>query len=57
MSPFTITIIIGFILMIISIALSPGGFFLFNPLFMFGSLIFFIGIAAHLRNWWTRGYD
>ena len=57
MSPFTIAIIIGFVLIVISMASSPSGFFFLSPLFLIGGLVFFGGIIAHLRKWWARGYD
>ena len=56
MSPFTIAIIIGIILMGISLVMNPNWFVL-NPLFLIGMLVFGGGVMAHLKKWWTRGYN
>jgi len=56
MSPFTIAIIIGIILIVISIITNPN-FFILSPLFVIGSIVSLAGIGAHLRKWWSKGYN
>jgi len=57
MSPFSIAIIIGIVLMGIAIAIGGGGFAILSPLFFIGALVFLAGIAAKIRKWWAKGYN